>query len=130
MSDQLTGRAGSQTCSGRQTPDPLAEFYLESRSDPFADFLAGPMIPADAALSGLSEALRAGGLVDATPRVAIPRMPGSLEETGVSAGMVQQITLKSLYSRGELTARALAAGLGLKFQLVRDRKSTRLNSSH
>src|SRR6266567_95460 len=98
MSDQLTGGGDGHICSDRQIPDPLAEFYLESRVDPFADFVAGPMIPADAALSGLSEALRAGGLVDATLRVAIPRMPGSLEEAGVSAAMVQQITLKSLYS--------------------------------
>jgi hypothetical protein len=78
------------------------------------------MIAATADLAGLSEALRDSDAVDLTSSAAIPRMPESLEEAGVNAATVRQIALKCLYSRGELTARALTAILGLKFQLVRD----------
>jgi predicted ATPase with chaperone activity len=78
------------------------------------------MLSASVELAGLSDALRDLNVVVASPRAAIPRMPASLEEAGVSAALVHQIALKCLYYRGEITTRDLTAALGLKFQLIRD----------
>ena len=47
-----------------------------------------------------------------------PRPPRSLEEAGVSAGLVEQLILKNLYFRGEVTGRQLGRILGLQFSVI------------
>jgi len=47
-----------------------------------------------------------------------PRPPRSLEEAGVSAGLVEQLILKNLYFRGEVSGRQLGRILGLQFSVI------------
>ena len=47
-----------------------------------------------------------------------PRPPRSLEEAGVSAGLIEQLILKNLYFRGEVTGKQLGRILGLQFSVI------------
>jgi len=55
-------------------------------------------------------------LVD--PSRYIPTPPKTLEESGVSASLVEQLVLKNLYYRGEITGRELSKILGLQFSVI------------
>lgn len=48
----------------------------------------------------------------------IPASPNSLEEAGLSAGLVEQLVLKNLYFRGEILGRDLGKALGLNFSVI------------
>ncbi|MEO5924465.1 MAG: ATP-binding protein [Bryobacteraceae bacterium] len=47
-----------------------------------------------------------------------PPVPDSLEQTGISAAVIEQLVLKFLYFQGELLGRDLARELGLEFSLI------------
>jgi predicted ATPase with chaperone activity len=47
-----------------------------------------------------------------------PPVPGTIEDTGLPASMIEQLILKLLYSRGEMLGRDVSQALGLKFSLV------------
>ncbi len=48
----------------------------------------------------------------------VPSPPRSLEEAGVSASLVEQLILKNLYFRGDVTGRDLGKLLGLQFSVI------------
>ena len=81
------------------------------------------MQPEETAEEEVSEAPRA---VSSEARTGVsydqdlvrPPVPEHLEETGLSETLVEHIILKNLYFRGEVTGRALAAGVGLKFSVI------------
>jgi hypothetical protein len=47
-----------------------------------------------------------------------PRVPETIEDTGLPASTIEQLLLKALYFRGDTTGRDLASGVGLKFSLI------------
>jgi predicted ATPase with chaperone activity len=47
-----------------------------------------------------------------------PRPPNSIEEAGLSATLIEQLVLKNLYFRGEVSGRDLARVLGLRFSVI------------
>lgn len=49
---------------------------------------------------------------------AVPRVPETVEETGLSPSLIEQLLLKILYYRGELVGRDLALALGFKFSVI------------
>jgi predicted ATPase with chaperone activity len=49
---------------------------------------------------------------------AVPRVPETLAETGVSGALIEQIILKLLHYRGELVGKDLAAVLGVKYSVI------------
>ncbi len=49
-----------------------------------------------------------------------PPVPETLDETGLAGSMLEQLILKLLYSRGELTGRDLSKAVGLKFSLIEE----------
>jgi MoxR-like ATPase len=48
----------------------------------------------------------------------VPPVPEHIEETGLPASMIEQLVLKMLYFRSDITGRDLAWGIGLKYSLV------------
>jgi hypothetical protein len=48
----------------------------------------------------------------------VPPVPETLLDTGITEGLVEQLILKHLYSRGDLVGRDIAALLGLQFSLI------------
>ena len=50
----------------------------------------------------------------------VPPQPESLEDTGISVALVEQLILKFLYFRGEVIGRELAGLLGLQYSLIDD----------
>lgn len=54
------------------------------------------------------------------PELVVPPVPENIEETGLPASMIEQLVLKALYFRGEVSGRDLAAGLGLKYSVIDD----------
>jgi len=48
----------------------------------------------------------------------VPPVPQSMEQTGVSEEMIEELILKTLYSRGPTIGRDLSSELGLKFSLI------------
>jgi hypothetical protein len=50
----------------------------------------------------------------------VPRVPESINETGLSAGLIEQIILKLLYFRGEVAGRDIALGMGLRFSVIEE----------
>jgi predicted ATPase with chaperone activity len=48
----------------------------------------------------------------------VPSSPNSLEEAGLTAGLVEQLVLKNLYFRGEILGRDLGKALGLNFSVI------------
>ena len=53
---------------------------------------------------------------DSVPQ--LPRVPETIEETGLSPSIIEQLLLKILYFRGELVGKDLANELGLKFSVI------------
>ena len=53
-----------------------------------------------------------------TTAVAIPPVAETVEETGLSPTLLEQLILKILYYRGELLGKDLALALGLKFSVI------------
>jgi predicted ATPase with chaperone activity len=53
-----------------------------------------------------------------TDELFTPRAPNSLEEAGLSESLIEQLVLKNLYFRGELSGRDLARVLGLRFSVI------------
>jgi hypothetical protein len=51
-------------------------------------------------------------------QAVIPRVPESLQETGIPVSIVEQLILKYLYFRGELLGREIANLLGFRFSLI------------
>jgi len=49
---------------------------------------------------------------------AMPPVPNTIEETGLSEAMVEQLLLKIIYFRGELTGRQLAVITGLQWSII------------
>lgn len=47
-----------------------------------------------------------------------PRAPNSIEEAGLSATLIEQLVLKNLYFRGEVSGRDLSRFLGLRFSVI------------
>ncbi len=48
----------------------------------------------------------------------VPKVCQSLEETGVSASVIEPLIFKTLHFRGDVVGRELAASLGLKFSII------------
>jgi hypothetical protein len=72
-------------------------------------------------LSTLTSSLSAlGSQLSASPRDTgvSPPVPESLEHTGISAAIIEQLILKMLYFRGEMLGRELGGALGLEFSLI------------
>jgi len=51
----------------------------------------------------------------------IPPIPQRMEDTQLSEAFLEDLVLKTIYSRGEIIGRDLAAALGLKFSLIEAR---------
>jgi predicted ATPase with chaperone activity len=49
-----------------------------------------------------------------------PPIPQTIEQTGLNQSLVEQLILKDLYFRGDMTGRDLATRLGLQFSLIED----------
>ena len=60
----------------------------------------------------------------------IPPMPESLNDTGVSLALVEQLILKFLYFRGEVMGRDLATLLGLQYSLIDELLETLKRQHH
>lgn len=69
-------------------------------------------------LEVLSHSLSAAPPGGAQSGGAIPPVPETLEDTGLTKSLVQQLLLKILYSRGDMLGRELSEALGLKFSLI------------
>jgi hypothetical protein len=48
----------------------------------------------------------------------VPPAPETLEDTGLTVSLLQQLILKKMYTRGDMLGRELSEGLGLKFSLI------------
>lgn len=48
----------------------------------------------------------------------VPPVPESIEHTGISPSIIEQLLLKSLYYKGEVVGRELSADLGVKFSVI------------
>ena len=57
--------------------------------------------------------------VEAAEQV-VPPVPEHVDETGLSASLIEQLILKALYFRGEVTGRDLAGGVGLKYSVIEE----------
>jgi predicted ATPase with chaperone activity len=55
---------------------------------------------------------------ESKPAPFIPAPPNSLEEAGISEGLVEQLVLKNLYFRGEVSGRDLSKVIGLRFSVI------------
>jgi hypothetical protein len=49
---------------------------------------------------------------------SVPTAPETLEDTGLSGSLLQQLILKKMYSQGNILGRELSEALGLKFSLI------------
>src|SRR5437763_1838892 len=74
-----------------------------------------PVPPPDSSASGLSALIDA---VSHTDHSFVPAVPQDLNDTGVNESVIEELILKTIYSRGELIGRELAASLGLKFSVI------------
>lgn len=54
----------------------------------------------------------------APPAAFVPVPPVSLEDAGVTEGLVEQLILKNLYFRGEVSGRDLSKVIGLRFSVI------------
>ncbi len=52
------------------------------------------------------------------PEGFCPQVPQTLEETGLSESLLQQLLLKMMYFRGEMVGRELGKSLGLNFSII------------
>src|SRR5689334_1357570 len=70
-------------------------------------------------MAALSEALVDGGAPEPEfERGIVPPVPESIEEAGISSGLIEQLILKYLYFRAEMLGRDIAGTLGLQFSLI------------
>lgn len=67
-------------------------------------------------MEALAASLQTGGLTGT--RGPVPPVPTTIEETGLTGSLFEQLILKILYFRGELIGRDLAAALGVKFSVI------------
>ncbi len=65
-----------------------------------------------------SEATLALGEVPAEPEQVIPPVPDSIEQSGLSAAIIEQLILKLLYFRGEVLGRDLSKAIGMRFSTI------------
>ncbi len=52
------------------------------------------------------------------PSTFVPKVPQTIEETGLTEAGIEQLILKTLYFENEMVGRDLAAHLGLKFSVI------------
>jgi DNA-binding MarR family transcriptional regulator len=52
--------------------------------------------------------------------LVVPPVPENIDETGLPASLIEQLLLKILYFRGEVTGTDLAKAVGLKYSVVED----------
>lgn len=52
------------------------------------------------------------------PASNVPPVPETIEDTGLTRAMIEQLLLKTLYFRGEALGRELSQSLGLRFSLI------------
>jgi DNA-binding MarR family transcriptional regulator len=52
------------------------------------------------------------------PAVPAPRVPETIEQTGLSVTFLEQHLLRTMYFRGELIGREIARAVGLKFSII------------
>jgi predicted ATPase with chaperone activity len=86
---------------------------------------------ADPELSGENSALSLANLINAVSPVTAPPAPGvevfappvpqQLEEAGLTEALIEELILKTLFVRGEVIGREIAATLGLKFSVIETR---------
>jgi DNA-binding MarR family transcriptional regulator len=69
-------------------------------------------------LEQLSRSLSAFPEQDSESAGVVPPVPETLEDTGLTVSTLQQLTLKKMYSQGDLLGRDLSESLGLKFSLI------------
>ena len=60
----------------------------------------------------------------------VPPIPESLEDTGISLSLIEQLILKFLYFRGEVMGRDLASLLGLQYSLIDELLETLKRQHH
>ena len=60
----------------------------------------------------------------------VPPPPESLQDTGISLSLIEQLILKFLYFRGEVMGRDLASLLGLQYSLIDDLLETLKRQHH
>src|SRR5580692_8671562 len=66
----------------------------------------------------LSRSLSAALQEEPEKTSVVPPVPETLEDTGLTVSVLQQLILKKMYSRGDMLGRELSEGLGLKFSLI------------
>ncbi len=54
------------------------------------------------------------------PELLVPREPASLEETGLTEALVEQLIFKILYFRGDMYGQDLSSAIGLPFSVIHD----------
>lgn len=59
-----------------------------------------------------------GQEAEAQPEPLVPPVPDSIEHTGLSVTILEQLILKLLYFRGEVSGRDLALAMGLRFSAI------------
>ena len=67
---------------------------------------------------------------DRPKRGVVPPPPESLEDTGISLSLIEQLILKFLYFRGEVMGRDLASLLGLQYSLIDELLETLKRQHH
>ena len=73
---------------------------------------------AESDLELLSRSLSAAPQEEPENSSVAPPVPETLEDTGLTVSVLQQLILKKMYSRGDMLGRELSEGLGLKFSLI------------
>src|SRR5882724_7334426 len=49
-----------------------------------------------------------------------PPVPSTIQDTGLAEAMIEQLILKLLYHRGDLSGREISTAIGLKFSILDD----------
>ena len=75
----------------------------------------------------LNAALRAAGQDFDPPsgeqggeQSVVPRLPETLDDTGLAGSVIEHLLLKLLYARGDMLGRELSEAMGLKFSLIEE----------
>jgi predicted ATPase with chaperone activity len=66
----------------------------------------------------LSRSLSATPQQESESAGAVPPVPETLEDTGLTVSTLHQLILKKMYAQGDMLGRELSEGLGLKFSLI------------
>ena len=69
-------------------------------------------------LEGLNNLVEFDGDPFDGPEAIVPPVPETIEHTGITQGMIEQLILKALYYKGEVIGRELASDLGLRFSVI------------